>query len=240
MRPSVLSLVLLIGVAPGCAMIRDRGYDLAQTIDVAAGYSEGLSASARVTKLIQFGFGGYRGIYWGGLKQGTLGLWEEERTEFGLGPFFVHELFRGDGGCLLDVRHPLFGDPGFRQVSWDVTHYADRGWFDIGATGNLVLVGVDVAIRPIEVFDFLAGFVGFDPLLDDVLSVDSTELQARLMSDDASVRAGAVRALRIRTGEEFGYRIYTAPRQMPEEQIEAVARWREWLAAPPFDAVRDE
>lgn len=218
--------------------MRDRGYDLAQCVDAGAGYSEGLSANARVSKLLQFGFGGYRGIYWAGLKGGLLDVWQEERTEFGLGPFYVHELFRADGCQILDVQHPLFGDPGYRQVSWDVTHLTDRGWLDIGFTFNCVLVGFDLSFKPAEFADFVAGFAHKDLLLDDILQPGLEDLEARLMSEDANVRAAAVRALRIRTRERMDYRFWTAPRELPEEQQRAIDRWRDWLKVnglPPAD-----
>ncbi|MFG0320516.1 MAG: hypothetical protein ACF8XB_24810, partial [Planctomycetota bacterium JB042] len=225
-----LSVLLLAGtVAPGCAYVKDRGLDLAQTVDVAVGISEGLEFNLRATKFVQVGFGGYRGLYWAGLKDGLLDVWQEERSEFGVGPLYVHEVFRADGARLLDIRYPLFGDPGFREHAADVTHLSDRGTFDIGVTLNPVLFGVDVSISPVELVDFLAGIAQVDLLEDDVHVPAERDLVRRLSGEDARVRAAAARALRLRTGERFGYLLYAAPEQMPPSQIRSIRRWKEYL-----------
>lgn len=236
----ILPVLLLAGLAaPGCAYVKDRGLDLAQTVDVSVGVSEGLEFNLRATKFVQLGFGGYRGLYWAGVKDGLLDVWQEERSEFGVGPLYVHEVFRGDGDRLLDIRYPLFGDPGFREIAHDLTHVSDRGLLDVGFTLNPVLFGVDLAVSPVELGDFLAGVARFDPLRDDVHSPSERELVRRLSGDDARVRAAAARALRLRTGERFGYVLYAAPEQMPPSQIQSVRRWKEHLGAltpdPPGD-----
>lgn len=226
----LLPVLLLTGLtAPGCAYVKDRGLDLAQTVDVAVGLSEGLEFNLRATKLLQLGVGGYRGLYWVGVKDGLFDVWQEERSEFGVGPLYVHEVFRGDGTRLLDIRYPLFGDPGFREYANDLTHVSDRGWLDFGVTLNPVLFGVDLAISPVELVDFFAGVANYDPLQDDVFVPSERELARRLSGEDACVRAAAVRALRLRTGQRFDYAIYAAAQQMPMPQIQSIRRWKEYL-----------
>ncbi len=222
-----LAAVLLVG--SGCAYLKDRGQDLAQSFDVAMGISEGVDVNLRVTKVMQVGVGSYHAPRWFGLKDGLLDGWEEERSEIGIGPFYLHEVFRHDGARLLDIRHPLFGDPGFREHSNDLTHLTDRGWFDVGFTLNLVFLGVDFAFRTAEVADFLTGIGTYDLLDDDVWSPSDSTLEDRIMSSDARTRAAAARALRLRYGQTFGYRVWSAPNEMPAEQITAVRRWREFL-----------
>ena len=225
-----LSILLLATFAsPACSYVKDRGLDLAQTVDVSVGASEGLGFNLRATKLVQLGLGGYRGLYWVGLKDGLLDVWQEERSEFGVGPFYVHEVFRGDGARLLDIRYPLFGDPGFRERAFDPTHLSDRGWFDVGATFNPVLFGLDVAVSPAELVDFLTGLATFDLLEDDVFTPTERTLSRRLAGEDARVRAAAARALRLRTGERHGYVLWSAPQHMPRSQITSIRRWRESL-----------
>ncbi len=209
----------------------DRGRDLAQTLDLSIGYSEGLEFNLRATKLLQVGFGSYRGIYWTGLKDGLLDVWQEERSELGIGPFYIHEYFRSEGSNLVDHAYPLYGDPGFREWTLDLTHLSDRGLLDLGITTNVAIVGVDFALRPAEFLDFLTGFANHDLLRDDVEGPSVEELLDRLASDDARVRAAAVRALRLRFDEEHGYRVYGAKDEMPRSQLEAIRRWRESLSS---------
>lgn len=226
-RPLTLLALLLPG--SGCSYLADRGLDLAQTVELAAGWSEGLEANVRATKFVQLGFGSYRGIYWFGLQDGRFDTWQEERSELGIGPLYVHEVFRSRTSRRLDLRFPLFGDPGFREHPFDLTHLSDRGLFEVGLTVNPVLFGLDVAVPLAEVVDLVAGIATFDPLQDDVYAPTLEELSRRLSGENARVRAAAARALRWRTGEDHGYVIYGAPEQMPAFQIQAIRRWRERL-----------
>jgi len=213
----------------GCSYVADRGVDLAQVVDLSVGLSQGIDLNARATKLLQIGFGSYRGAYWAGLKDGLFDAWQEERSELGIGPFYVHEIFRSEGSRLLDIRYPLFGDAGFREHSLDLTHLSDRGLLDVGLTLNAVFFGLDGAFKTAEALDFLCGLFVFDLLQDDAFGPSSKVLSDRLGGDNARVRAAAARALRLRYGERFGYGLYSAPEQMPASQIQAVRRWRERL-----------
>jgi hypothetical protein len=239
----LVALAAALAFAPGCAYVQDRGLDLAQVVDASMGVSEGFEANLRATKALQVGFGGYRGIAWFGLKDGVLDLWQEERTELGIGPLYVHEVFRSEGRRVLDIQHPLFGDPGWRDASFDLSHLTDRGLFDIGLTVNVIFLGVDLAASPAELVDFVAGLTTFDVLEDDVYSPSTRQLEQRLSGENARVRSAAARALHLRFGEDFGYAQYTAPDQMPAWQILAIRRWREYLegaeieAEPSVDAV---
>lgn len=227
-------------VGPGCVFMTDRGHDLAQTIDVSVGYSEGLEFNLRATKLLQVGFGSYRGIYWTGLKDGVLDVWQEERSELGIGPLYVHEYFRTEGSKLPDHAYPLYGDPGFREWAFDLTHLSDRDLWDIGLTTNIAILGIDLALRPAEIADFFTGFADYDLLQDDIMRPSVSTLLERLSSDDARLRAAAVRALRTRFGEKHGYRVYGASEEMPRFQVDAIRRWREALEARPVSSAGAE
>ena len=237
-----MALLALLLPAGGCSYMADRGLDLAQTVDLSVGFSEGVDVNARVTKLAQIGFGSYRGSYWLGLKDGLLDVWQEERSELGIGPLYVHEVFRSKGSRLLDIRYPLFGDAGFREHCLDLTHLSDRGLLDVGVTLNAVFFGLDAAVKTTEIVDFVCGLFVFDLLQDDAYTPSEAELSQRLGGESARVRAAAARALRLRFGEQFGYGVYGAPEQMPSFQIQAVQRWRERLGtlATPVEASSDE
>ncbi len=224
-----LPVAALLLLSCGCAYLKDRGLDLAQSVDLSLGFSEGVDVNLRATKVLQLGVGSYHAPLWFGLKDGLLDGWQEERSEIGIGPLYLHEVFRHEGSRLLDIRHPLFGDPGFREHSNDLTHLTDRGWLDVGGTLNLIFLGIDVSFRTAEFVDFLGGIADFDLLDDDVYAPGDSALEDRILSSDARIRAAAARALRLRYGETFGFRIWTAPDEMPAEQITAVRRWREFL-----------
>jgi hypothetical protein len=211
--------------------MRDRGADAAQVLNLSVGWSEGLAANVRATKIAQVGFGSYRGIYWTGLKEGVFDVWQEQRSELGISLLYMHEVFRGDGATLLDIQSPLYGDPGFREYAMDVTHDTDRGFFDVGLTGSLVVAGVDVAVRFGELADLVSGFFGVDLMTDDLYAPSDEELLRRMAGDDGRVRSNAAWALQRRHGQDFGYAAYTARGQMPPFQIAALERWREYLEA---------
>lgn len=230
-RIGLLFIALAAASAGGCrGFVADRAHDLLDTANISIGYSEGFAVNLRATKIAQIGLGGYRGVFWAGLRSGELDVWMEERMELGVGPLYIHEVFRSRGHRLSDIRHPLFGDPGFREHSWDLSHLTDRGWTDVGFTANLVFLGIDMALRPAEILDLIAGFAGMDPLEDDAFGPDEQTLLDRLHGEDARVRAAAARALRRRFGHDFGYAVYTVPRHMTDEQLEAQRRWREALS----------
>lgn len=229
MNARLVALAAALAIAPGCAYVQDRGLDLTQVVDASMGVSEGFEANIRATKALQVGLGGYRGIAWFGLKDGVLDVWQEERTELGIGPLYVHEVFRTEGHRLLDIQHPLFGDPGWRDASFDLAHLTDRGLFDVGFTVNVIFIGVNLAVSPAELVDFVTGLATVDVLDDDVYSPSTRQLEQRLSGENARVRSAAARALRLRFGENFGYAQYTAPDQMPAWQILAIRRWREFL-----------
>lgn len=235
MRWNVLPLLCAAAFA-GCGSFgKDRALDFAQSFEFGAGWSEGLEVNLRATKVAQAGIGAYRGIYWAGLKDGVFDVWMEERSELGIGPLYIHEVFRSDTHDLLGIQHPLFGDPGFREHSWDVKHLTDRDWFDFGATVNVALVGFNVAFKGAEFADFMGGWFGYDMLEDDVHTRETHDLLNQVGADDARVRAAAARAILLREGDDFGYAIYTAPRELPPQQRMAIDRMREELsgAAPP-------
>ena len=85
----------------------------------------------------------------------------------------------------------------------------DRRMLDVGLSFHIALLGVDLAFRPDELVDFIAGCFGGDPQGDDAHAVDLDVLRGRARSLDARERAAAFDAL-LRRGEgDHGYAIYT-------------------------------
>ncbi|MFO0981179.1 MAG: hypothetical protein U1E76_05405 [Planctomycetota bacterium] len=220
-------MVPLFG-ACSTAAVKDRCKDLSEVIDVVGSVAQGVQFQAHATQLVQAGVGSTIG-WKAGLKNGHLDCWLEERNEFGLSLLYDHELFRSKGSSLLDVRHPLYGDPGYnsRFPEWQLL--TDRDLLDVGIAVNIVYLGLDVNLRTYQIADFLTGIVGYDLLKDDCYAPALDELVARLRSDSARTRANAADALRRRTGEDMGYVQWTVRSETIAEQRDAARRFAEWL-----------
>lgn len=229
---SLKSLVLLVacGSLAACtaAGFKDRMKDLSEIIDVDGSISQGVQFQAHITQILQAGGGSTVG-WKAGLKQGHLDAWLEERDELGLSLLYDHELHRARGSCLIDIRHPLFGDPGYNSRFPELNLLTDRDLLDVGFGVNIIYLGIEVNVRTYEIADFFTGLVGYDLLKDDCYEVGLPELVGRLRSNDARTRARAADALRRRTGEDMGYVQYTVKDETVFEQREAAKRFGEWL-----------
>ena len=224
----ILSTCFPILSTCGCAgYFHDRCKDASEILELAVGDSRGFTLNLRATKVLQAGFGSYIGD-WAGLREGFLCTWTEERTEFGISPFYYHEVFR-KSDRVVNIRHPLLWDPGFETFLNDLFLITDRGFFEVGVTVNLVLFGVDAAVELAEAADFLTGLFGLDILSDDAYSVPAEELVKRLQSRSAWKRVAAARALRRISGRDFGYVLYTLPDEHTEAQVQARRLWKSWL-----------
>lgn len=222
--------IVLIAVSPliGCSYFKDRVKDASEMYEFGVGFSIGLETNLRATKLFQVGFGSYGG-HWAGLREGRFATWAEERVEMGFSPLYFHELNRRSK-TLLDIRHPLPYESGYGTYMNDLFLLTDRGFFNIGFTLNLLAVGLDMGFECAEIADFLIGWFGFDILSDDAFSRSLDELVVQAQSRSAHRRAAAVRALRLRTGEQFDYVIITARDEHSRDQIDVRKRWKEWLS----------
>jgi len=205
----------------------DRFKDASEILEISAGVSVGVEANIRATKLIQVGFGSYSGD-WAGLKEGRCASWCEERIEMGLSPFFFHELKR-TSDTLVNIGHPAFGESSHDIYMNDLFLLTDRGFFEFGVTANIIGIGIDIACEGAEVVDFLAGWFGADILHDDAYSRSLEALVSQVNSSDPWKRNAAIRALRIRTDQVFGYEMIDAVDDFPEEQIDVWRMWKLWL-----------
>ncbi|MBU0754447.1 MAG: hypothetical protein KJ645_04865 [Planctomycetes bacterium] len=219
--------LIVIFCLPGCGYFKDRVKDASEMFEFGMGISMGLDANLRATKLAQVGVGSYAG-HWIGLREGRFAYWVEDRVDMGLSPLYFHEVYRRSD-TLLDIRHPLPSEDGYDSYMNDLFLLTDRGFFEIGFTFNLIFLGVDAAFEGAEIFDFITGFFGFDPLADDAFAPSLDELVNQVQSRSAWRRAAAVRALRLRTGQDFGYKMVTSRDEHPRDQIEAWKCWNAWL-----------
>ncbi|MCB9896374.1 MAG: hypothetical protein H6825_00085 [Planctomycetes bacterium] len=159
-----------------------RGADLMDVVGVRLAFGTGLGVYARITRFLQFGFmmrgpeeqdlprpqeSGVRGVPC--LMVGTIGryggLWTENTREFMLPGWSSR-----DTDLFAVNRQVIAGYVG--------QHGREDLWqYSVGVGAHLVLFGVEVEVRPFQVFDFLSGLVGYDPSSDDVpvLADESSE-----------------------------------------------------------------
>ncbi len=176
--------------------LQARGADLMDTVGVRLSFGPGLGLILRPTQALQIGALGRgaleREFSSGGSGTGNTeargipsyvigtigrwgGLWTEFHREGALPGFSTRE--RRETGVR---RGPIAG-----AVSWNGEE--DRWRWSVGFALHLLAVGVDAEVRPVEVFDFLAGLVGFDPSSDDtpVSAVNSEDEFERDSVDEA-------------------------------------------------------
>ena len=191
LKRSLLALLLApaLALSGGCAGLtgpRDagswlgaRGADMMDVVGVRLGVGVGLGAYVRITQSAQLGFmlrgpaetelvGAsetarndsfeVRGVPC--VMVGTIGryggLWSERSSEVMI-PFYstrdaLHSPIRR---AIIAGVVPLDG----RADNW-------RG--EIGAGLHLVILGAEAEVRPLELVDFFAGLLGYDPSGDDV------------------------------------------------------------------------
>jgi len=230
------ALLLAATTLGGCTAgaWRDRGHDFAELLEARCTFGPGLAAHARATELLQIGVTSLEEAHAIGLMEGRVTVVREERDELGLSLLHQYE-YRRKGDELLDIRNPRFGDPGFERhpLSWQTEH--DRHLADVGLGLHIVYVGVDATFHFGELWDALAGLVGFDPSGDDAWNRSLEELQHQACSLDAAERRAAFDALLRRGDETHGYAIWTAPDVMPAAQKLAIDAVRGELeaGAPP-------
>ena len=208
--------------AGGCSAgaWRDVGHDFAQVFDASFSVGPGFAAHVRATELVQAGFGSFDGAT-AGLMDGRFEAAHEQRSELGVSLLHTYE-YRRDHSDLLDVRHPYYADPGFEEfpLSWEME--SDRHDADLGLGLHVAYIGTSATLHLDELWDFVAGCFGFDPLRDDAWSRDVAELRKQAQSLDAAERNRAFDAL-LRRGEPIhGYAIYTASGVRPSYQRRAM------------------
>jgi hypothetical protein len=231
------ALVLCAAFFPGgcsAAAWRDRMHDLAQIVDVSFTMGPGLGASVRVTELAQVGFGDFDGRSVG-LVEGRFAAAREQQSELGVSLLHTYAV-RRESDQLLAIRHPYFGDPGFEEhpLSWQME--SDRQATDVGLGFHFFIFGVNVALHPSELLDFMAGCCGFDPQKDDAWSRSIEDLRKQARSLDATTRRRAFDALKRRGEDLHGYAIYTARESRPSFQRRAMEAIDPRSATPPAPA----
>lgn len=223
------SLLAALLATTGCTApwALDRAKDLGEVLDFTLTGGAGMSVSLRATEAFQAGLGSFDGWTVGWLEGRPVRV-REQRSEFGLLLFHFHEYRRRGEGQLLDVHHPRFGDPGYRQFFPSFLARSDRRFFDVGAGLHLAYLGVNFALHLDQFADFCTGLFGYDLLEDDAFVPSLEELRRRAASPESGrARDAAFDALQRRDQPIFGYGVYTAADARPRFQRLAIQQLKE-------------
>lgn len=156
-EPGVLARILYY--------IPDRIIDLLDVVSFDINYGFQIGAGIWFTRAIQnvaytgssIGFGYYQ--------KKQLGLKSEGSTEFvlfGVGISLVSGARVGTGGVDTSTSLLAFHTPS------SALYQEYRDYWGIGAKAGVGLVGAEVEIHPLEIYDFLLGLFLFDPMNDDL------------------------------------------------------------------------
>lgn len=140
--------------------------------------------NAHITEFGEAGLGYFRGtrIGW---KERSLGVWEEERSEYGVGPFYYTEIKRTTtAGTKFAWDHDweyagfAFADGGGKPAETDL--------LDVGGLFHFIAIGASANISTFEVFDFVLGFEPIEFIL--LLTTATSETYVDFMKDDNFAR----------------------------------------------------
>lgn len=171
---SVRVAVVVMGalLSTGCVHVRQGIWNtLADATDVvradvSVSFGTDMGAHVMITKWAQLKSYSYEGLYRCGLDARRLGLWEEARQDWWLGPKRSQEFGMNSNGVAMLT----FGLPGWvmghrGDVLGSMTETED----EIGVGAHLFVLGFRVGVRPVEFADMLANLAGQDLCGDNVL-----------------------------------------------------------------------
>ncbi len=121
----------------------NRVFDLTDIVRARVRLALGVAVQARATKLVSANVGSYGGLY-----AGLHGPRGKRRIPWPAG-------FEGYTGISASVA----------KVGTDGPYY---GPTEVGAGFQVLVFGVDLGVAPLEVLDFIVGFIGVDLRNDDI------------------------------------------------------------------------
>ncbi|RKY20419.1 MAG: hypothetical protein DRQ55_07735 [Planctomycetota bacterium] len=186
----------------------DRVMDLFDVVSFDLGLGAGLGVDAHLTRAAQLGAeaGASMGLGWHG--QRSLGLRMHHSKQVAAGPWgqgFVSGFDQGTG----DRRMGGASFDGAEHQPELLLYQEWRDYWAVGARGQL-LISAELDLHPVQLWDFLAGIVGFDPLNDDRAHTQVGRLSAR-----EELGMLALRETLASPQALSEYRAWVATRQLP-------------------------
>ncbi len=165
-RLAVLALfAALVLAAGGCGYVRNAIYNVAEDsmdlvrADVDFGFGTGMGAHVMLTKWAQLKSYSYENVYRFGLGSRVVGLWREDREDWWVGPLHPKDwhasMERVWASCIGLPPEALGGTLSPETAAVESPD-------EIGAGLFVFVFGVRVGVRPLEIADLLADFVGMD------------------------------------------------------------------------------
>ena len=190
-RALALGLAFLCAISfAGCAQVRNNLKNtMADAMDmfrVDASFSLGTDMGAHVmaTQFVQLKSYSYEDLYRVGIGTRSVGVWEEEREDWWVGPMHSRNLFARSKGVAV-LSHAL--DSKMRSGRYYVMGVAAESSDEFGVGLHAFVLGIRAGIRPLEILDFLVSPVGVDICGDDKsLAQRRAEERARAQAEAAT------------------------------------------------------
>lgn len=156
--------------------IPDRIFDLIDQVEIWVHIGPQLGFGGHVTRAVQVE--AYTGatVAIGGGQKKMLGFKSEAATELGLGPVVLSGVFggkAGTGGIAYNADALWFHTPS------EAVYQNYRDYWGLGAHAGLFFWGVEVEYHPVEIYDFLAGIILYDPMNDDYATTRRLQYTSR-------------------------------------------------------------
>ena len=163
---------LLAGCGPAKTYFKDRALDFWDCFQIEVSVGDGILVNARVTKLVQAGWGFYT-VEKVGFFGRQCGHWFEKRNEVGISLFYLNSNYKApiEGNTYFMRYFDQLGESRFDDAA-DIRQDIDRHWEDVGFVIHPLKMGLDIAWRNLEFFDFLSGWFMIDFLYDDTRHIN--------------------------------------------------------------------
>lgn len=214
-RHSALGLVMLCAASiAGCAHVRNNlentladAMDMLR-VDVSFSLGTDMGAHVMATEYVQLKSYSYEDLYRVGIGTRAVGVWEEEREDWWIGPFHGRNL-RARSSAVGILSHGL--ERKARSGRYYVMGVAAESVDEVGAGLHAFVLGARVGIRPLEILDFLVSPVGLD-LCNDNTSLAERQIEDRLRTQAEAEAAKAEEA----KGDEAGSQAADTKAEEPE------------------------
>jgi hypothetical protein len=157
--------------------IPDRILDAFDMFSIDVHLGPGLWVDVHATRAVQLGLGGrtVAGVGWHDNR--NLGIQTQSQAGANFLPFGVEGYSAMEAGTS-GVRAGTWSESGLHNPTSPL--YGEyKDYWAVGGAATIVFVGADADIHPIQIWDFLVGFLLFDPLNDDFASTTGVQLTTR-------------------------------------------------------------
>ena len=168
---AVASAIVLASLLSGCVHVREAMFNIGDDVmdlaraDVSVAWGTGLGGHVMATKLAQLKSNSYEDLYRAGFGARYLGITREEREDWWVGPFHSSNVRVNTKGVAVWSGLPFVFK--MRGGQWAAESFMMESPDEIGVAAHLCVIGARLGVRPLELIDLLANFVGLDPCHDN-------------------------------------------------------------------------